>query len=428
MNDFILESAKKVSITATADVIVCGGGPAGVAAAVAAARSGADTILIEAKGCLGGVWTAGMLTWLFEMEQPGLATEIGQLLDSRQARFGDNYYKYSYDVEAMKLLCEELCLEAGVKIRLHTDLVGAVVEDGTLQAVITESKSGREAWQAKVFIDCTGDGDLGAVAGCDFALGNSENKMQPWTLMGMFAVPDINQIADYVYCYHGSHVAKQSQEKFKSVLQQAGIETSYGNPTIFQAGQNLCALMINHEYGYSSIDADDLTQATINARKEISQVVNGLKKVGGGWEGITLVGTAEQIGVREGRRIKGLYELTKDDLMTGSVFPDGVCTVSFNIDIHSLAPEKDKGLKTQEVKPYQIPFRSLVAKDVKGLMMAGRCISGDWYAHASYRVTGCSVVTGEAAGTAAAYSVKSGICPDEIAWEKIAAFKTKGSR
>lgn len=404
------------------DVIVCGGGPAGVAAAVAAARAGAETRLIEMHGCLGGIWTAGLLAWVFEMDQPGLAMEIGRRLDAAGARSGCDYYKYSYDVESMKLLCEQLCLGTGVKVRLHTRLAGARVEgDGRLHSVITESKSGQEAWPAKIFVDCTGDGDLGAFSGCGFDMGGHQGETQPWTFMGAIAVNSVEAIKDCIYRYQGLDQHASTQRLLMDDLRAAGIDPSYGRPTIFHMRDNLCALMVNHEYGFSALNADDLTKATMNARVELCRIVEGLRSLGGKWEGLCLASTAGQIGVREARRIHGLYSLTADDVHSGASFPDGVCTCRFGVDIHSPDPKKDKGLRTEKVEPYQIPYRSLIAKDVKGLFMAGRCISGDWIAHASYRVTGTAVAMGEAAGTAAAISALSGRLPNEVGWSEIKA-------
>ncbi|HBC86062.1 MAG TPA: FAD-dependent oxidoreductase [Lentisphaeria bacterium] len=419
MKNRLVEGQKNIDISDDSDVIVCGAGLAGVAAAVTAARAGAKTRLIEMRGCLGGVWTAGILAWVFEMDKPGFAMEIGKRLDARKARTGGDYYRYSYDIEEMKLLCENLCLDAGVKIRLHTRLAGASIEKGILNAVITESKSGREAWSAKTFIDCTGDGDLGAFAGCGFDMGGPKGEMQPWTFMGLIVVKDIEKVKDFIYHYKGKGPCRETQEGLKKELLSAGIETSYGHPTIFQVNGNLCALMVNHEYGVSAINADDLTRATISGRAELHKVVKGLRSLGGGWDGLLLAATAEQIGIREGRRIHGLYKLNRDDLTEGANFSDGTCTNTFNVDIHSPDPKKDKGLKTEKVKPYQIPYRSLVAKDVKGLLMAGRCISGDWIAHASYRVTGSAVALGEAAGAAAALSAKAKKLPEDLDWKEI---------
>jgi flavin-dependent dehydrogenase len=177
------EPARVLPVVQEADVIVCGAGPAGVAAAIAAGRAGARTCLIEVHGCLGGVWTAGQLAWVFDIEKPGLARELTQALDRRGARIGENQERYAYDIEAMKLLLEHLCTEAGVGVRLHTRVVAAACDPSNrLCTVVTESKSGREAWRGKVFVDATGDGDLAAQAGCGFDLGHPDTgQVQPMT-------------------------------------------------------------------------------------------------------------------------------------------------------------------------------------------------------------------------------------------------------
>ncbi|MCX6852502.1 MAG: FAD-dependent oxidoreductase, partial [Verrucomicrobia bacterium] len=156
------EPNRSVTLVHDADVIVCGAGPAGVAAAVAAARAGARVRLFETSGCLGGVWTAGLLTWIFDFDKPGFTRELTRLLDERGARRGGDPGRFVYEPDEMKLLLEDLCTEAGVKFRLQTRVVAAYREGRQLTTVITESRSGREAWQAPVFIDTTGDGDLGA--------------------------------------------------------------------------------------------------------------------------------------------------------------------------------------------------------------------------------------------------------------------------
>lgn len=408
------------------DVLVAGGGPAGIGAALAAARSGARTTLIDVHGCLGGVWTAGMLSWIFEGDNPGITTEIARELDAMGARQGKVLRTYSYDIESMKLLCENLCLKAGVKIRLHTRVVDAVRDEGgRITHVITESKSGRESWPAKIFIDCTGDGDLGAHAGCSYDMGGTSGELQPCTLMGLIAVKDIDRIAEYVSFFGNGEPDWKGHEtsivKFQAVMKSLGITLSYGRPTIFHVRDNLCALMVNHQYRVSAIDADAVTEATIRGRAEVYNVVKGLRSLGGIWEGATLAATAEQIGIREARRIHGLYTLTVSDLIEGSQFDDGVCKCTFGVDIHSPDPAKDKGLSHGNVKakPYRIPYRSLVAKDVPGLLMAGRCISGDWLAHASYRCTGTAVATGEAAGRAAAFCARTGRLPQAVSWGEI---------
>ena len=415
------EPARELPVREEADVIVAGGGPAGVAAALAAARAGARVRLLECNGCLGGVWTAGLLTWIFDFDKPGLTRELSRKLSERGARTGTNPKDFAYNPEEMKLLLEEMCLEAGVKFSLHTRVAAAGREGARLGAVITESKSGREAWRGKVFIDATGDGDLGALAGCGWEIGDGpERTTQPMTLNALVAVRDAAALKHCISFYQGNGVHLQAWQNFKKEIERAGEETSYGHPTLFQARGELLTFMINHEYGVAPYDEAQVTAATARARAEVHRIARALRKLGGVWEGFQVVATAEQIGVRDGRRIHGRYTVTREDLLKGARYEDAVTRATFNVDIHAASREKNRaetishgGMKT---RPYDIPLRALIARDVEGLMMAGRCISGDFIAHASYRVTGNSVAMGEAAGAVAALAAKRGCAPHEVAW------------
>ena len=201
------EPSRKLSVVDDVDVIVCGGGPAGIAAAISAARTGAKVRLFEVHGCLGGVWTAGLLTWIFDFDKPGLTAEIRTKLDERGARRGTNPWNFVYEPDEMKLLLEDLCTEAGVQIRLQTRLVAAYRDGHRLTTIITESRSGREAWKAKVFIDATGDGDLGALAGCGWDIGlESDCPCQPLTMNALAAVRDVSKLQKYISFYGGDGI------------------------------------------------------------------------------------------------------------------------------------------------------------------------------------------------------------------------------
>ncbi len=207
------------------------------------------------------------------------------------------------------------------------------------------------------------------------------------------------------------------------LMEESGINPSYRAPTLRHLHSGIYSIMTNHEYGVPAFDADEISQATIRARREIHEIVDGLRKLGGPWKDIAVVATAEQIGVREGRRIRGRYRITADDLAEGLRHPQAVCRTSFSIDVHALSTEGNKevdgSFKEKGLKPYDIPYPALVAADVDGLLMAGRCISGDFIAHSSYRVTGNSVPMGEAAGLAAAVSVHKSLLPHELSWDEI---------
>jgi glycine/D-amino acid oxidase-like deaminating enzyme len=412
------------------DVVVCGGGPSGVAAAVAAARLGARTALIEAQGCLGGVWTAGSLSWIIDsIGKDGIMSEIIARLDDRDARTGDPGSDFTYDVEAMKVVLEAMCIEAGVVIQLHTRVSG-VVRDARVREVITESKSGRQVWRASVFIDATGDGDLAALSGCSFEIGHPDGgRTQPMSLMALVGGIHYPAVAEFVA---GGHFFAASNDpdhdapkrRLLAAITDAGVEPSYKGPTLFRVTDSLFALMVNHEYGYSALSAADLTAATLHARHEINAVVDALRSSGEPWGGLRLLSTAAHIGIREGRRILGIDYVSRSDVESGRTRPDVICTVRFGSDIHALSAAEGGYLSSEageldlRRRPYDVPYGAMIPRDVEGLLTAGRCISGDFWAHSSYRVTGNAVTIGEAAGVAAAASAASGVVPGALQWRQ----------
>ncbi|MFA9478812.1 FAD-dependent oxidoreductase [Phycisphaerales bacterium AB-hyl4] len=418
------ESAREVPVVEHADVIVAGGGPAGVAAAIAAARSGARTCLIETHGCLGGIWTAGLLCWILDMRnKAGVMQEILARLDAAGARNQSN----AYDPEIMKRLLEQMCVEAGVVVRLHTRVCAAARDnDNRLAVVITESKSGREAWAGQVFIDATGDGDLAAQAGCGFEVGRGgSGETQPMTLMCLVGGMEFTELNEKGFCRGGDITSRDAKDNLAAEMNRLGISPSYADPTLFPVRGDLIGVMVNHEYGVSAMDAQQITEATINARAEVHQVIDALRAAGGVWCNARIVATGEQIGVREGRRVHGRYVVSDADLTEGKRHDDAVCHVTFGIDVHATNPVKS-GTKSIEAMPfkaqsYDIPYRALIARDVDGLLLAGRCISGDFFAHASYRVTGNAVALGQAAGVAGAVAACEGQLPHALSWPKIKA-------
>lgn len=404
----IAEPARKTRVCAQADVVVCGGGPAGVAAALAAARSGARVIIVEQAGCLGGIWTSGLLSyWLDIRNKQGLTEE---LMTRIEAAGGGGFSPKGirtgvFDVEVTKLVLENLCEEHQVELFYHSRVVAVQKAGGRLTHVIIESKSGREAIAAHSFIDCTGDGDLGALAGCGFALGDPEDgKLQPMSMIALVSGIQAQEITPFYNDIDDRQPWAAPKDRLYAAMAAGGHAPSYAKPSFFRVRDDLFILMANHEYGVSGINQRDVTRATVRARKDVHASVDALRKQGGIWKNVRIVATPEQIGVREGRRLHGRYTVTLDDLKEGRSFDDAVCKVTFGIDIHALDPKKNKGIDAApvRVKPYDIPLRALMAKEVEGLYFAGRCISGDFFAHASYRVTGNAVAMGEAAGRAAA--------------------------
>ena len=402
----VLDHARSVPVSRETDVLVCGGGPAGIAAAVTAAREGSKVLILERHPFLGGVWTAGSLTILLDTERKaGFNAELRRRLHERGAStfVAHEWPEWPvYGIEAMKGLLDEIIEEEGIEVQLYTQVVAVAREGRKVTGVFTESKSGREFIKARIVIDTTGDGDVAALAGCAFDMGRAKDgKTQPMTLYGRIGG------------YRGAPV---HVEPLRQVAIDAGFKPSYERVTLFpQPGQpGVFMLMATHLYG-CGIDVRDLTRAEFQGRKEIRKLVEIFKQhAGPEWHDVYLIDTGPFVGVREGRRIRGRYYLTAEDLAQGRRFEDGICEVLFAADIHHHDPREGGGLYNARTLPYDIPFRSLLPQDYDNLIMAGRCISGDHIAHASYRVTGDAIATGEAAGLAAAIALLDGIDPANI--------------
>lgn len=420
----IHEAARQVPVVRETDVLVCGGGPAGIAAAFTAARHGAKVLLLERHPFLGGVWTAGALTIIIDAQQKGgINRELHERLESYNGTIiwprtlptmpkGIPDWTV-YAIEDMKAVLDDMVRETGIEVQLYTHVVAVEKEDDRITGVYTESKSGREFIRAKVIIDTTGDGDVAAQAGCAFELGRPEDgKMQPMTLYGRIG---------------GYKGASMHGEPLFSLACAAGVEPSYGRITLFPQPKQpgVFMFMATHVYG-SGINVRDLTANEIEARRQIRALVEALKRKGGpDWEDVFLIDTGPFLGIREGRRILGKYYLTIDDLAAGRRFEDGICNVRFPADIHHPDKKEGKGLYNIFTPHYDIPYRCLLAKEVGNLMMAGRCISGDHLAHASYRVTGDAVAMGEAAGIGAALAVRDKISPPDVDIKELLAKLTE---
>jgi hypothetical protein len=387
------------------EVLVCGGGPAGCAAAVYAARSGAKTMLLETMPFLGGVWTAvGVSHYMQGHGFDGFNAELQRRLPIHKV-FG----RHIYLLEDMKNELDQLALESGVEVQLHTRAVAVAKEGKRILGVFTASKSGLEFIEAETVIDATGDGDLAAQAGCEFEMGREyDGKTQPVTL---FAT---------VGGYRGEP-AKRGP--LLEILAKGNVKPSYPNITLFpQPGQEgVFRLMATQFYGIDGTNVRDLSQAEIRGRRQIQQYVEVFQHHGGNdWKDAFLISTGPAVGVRATRRIRGRYYLTWKDMDRGAHFVDGITKITSGSGIHSVddpyqpppagVPERPKF----RVRPYEIPFRSLQTAKFDNLLLAGRCISGDHYALGSYRLTGNVVRTGEAVGVAAALAAESKVSPSEL--------------
>lgn len=412
------------------DVIVCGGGPTGIAAAIAAARRHKRVLIVEAYGFFGGMWTMGMVSPFFDQENKGgICREIVSAIDARKKSVQNGPGMWVFDVEEMKLLLDEMIEKEQISILFHTQVVAPVLSGDTIQGVIVENKGGRSAYLAQIVIDCTGDGDVAARAGAPFQIGNERGAVQPMTLM--FRISNHDYIQDY---YNYPHYADNELiHRIDDELARRGIrdyDFNYRRPCVLKVpGAHTSICQSVHIRNRLSTDPEDLTQAELEGRREVQRLVRLLRLLPQ-FEHVQLDVTGPHIGIRESRRIIGEYILSEDDIRQSRKFEDGICNTSYWVDIHQTDGVDQLHQEGSVLAPdYQIPYRSLVPLKVEGLLVAGRCISGTEYAMASYRVTGDCVAMGQAAGVAAALCVERGCTPRKLPPAPlVAALRANGVR
>jgi len=380
------------------DVLVIGGGASGVFAAISAARKGAKVTLVERGGCLGGMLTAGLVG--FTLDSGYKSGIINEFLSEvrKELEIGSATL-----FEVQKYVLEQMCINAGVEIYLHSQVSKVKTDNRKITECELISKSGLIYITAKAYIDATGDGDIAFMAGCGFDYGREkDSKAQPMSMIAL--VTGINENSKE-FISNDKKEFWDGRRQFKELLDEIAAKYSIGCPSIRYLCDGVYVLSVNQEYGVSGCDVSDLTRATLNARKEVYELVKALRlKAPQVFGQLTLVSTPECIGVREGRRIHGRYTVGIDDMINGRSQENAVCKVRYWVDIHSLDNDGGKGFTDDGVKalPYDIPYDALIPVDIDNLVLAGRCISGDFYAHASYRVMGNMIPVGEAAGEIAA--------------------------
>ncbi len=410
---FVAEAPRRTRVAADVDVLVIGGGPAGVAAALAAAQQGARVLIIERHGMLGGVWTAGLLNPLFDHVRKGfIVAELVRRLQAANA-WVPWTMSHCFDIEVMKLTLEAWCDERKVDYWYHCVCVGAIVEDGVVRGAIVEGKSGREAVLARVCVDASGDGDLAAYAGAGYEFGRTVDGLaQPMTMMfEIEGLPPGYQQRTSQSLYD----AMQEAIRQHNLPYQLPIERVNYAPWIINLPRPGAAVVQHtHIYRKSALNTRQLSRATADARRLAREAVEILRGIPG-LENVRLIQTAPALGIREARRVRGDHVLTLEDLQAGRRFLDAVTFGAFGVDIHEPAP--GAGVPSghhARMKPYEIPYRCLLPAGLEGLLTAGRCISGTHEAHASYRVTGTCMGMGQGAGVAAAWAAAENTPPRRL--------------
>ena len=427
----VTESAREVPVIAEVDVLVVGSGPGGLAAALSAARAGVRTMVVERFGCLGGTITVvgvESLAW-YRREKTVDSEGIGIEFEARAKAMGATSPEPQSKSEAInadmfKVVADRLVDESGVTPLMHAIAIDVVAEGGTVRGVITHSKSGRGAILAKRVVDASGDADVIHHAGAPYRK-TAKETMLPVTVMFSVSGVDRKRFLDYVAAnptkykdwglnwdtqkggkedeLFSPYLEKPFQQARAAGVIPSGMKSIGGTwSTITDSGEATYLNMI-HLTGYDGTDVWDLTKAEIEGRAQGLQAIKALNHFAPGFEKAKLRTFGMTLGVRDTRKIEGVYDLTEHDVRNQARFEDSIGIFPEFIDGYGVLVLPTTG------RYYEIPYRALVPRRVENLLVAGRCIAGDAISHASVRSMMCCAVTGQGAGVAAAVSIKEGV-------------------
>ena len=434
---FIHEAAREIPVRAEVDILVVGGGPAGIMAAEAAAGKGLSVMLLESRGYLGGNLTIGLpiLGFLGHKGTQIIKGLPQRFIDRLRARGAASEHRPCalhmsltiVDAEEVKRTALEIMEENGVEVLMYVFCTDVIKEGNDVQGVIIESKAGREAILAKTVIDCTGDGDVAFRAGVECRKGDAEGGMQPPTLMFCMKGVDVQQLRDAIVQHPDRYdMDTMPAEQFRSgkfitvglrnQIREAQAK-GYRIPvarTILITGLADDEIWVNmtRVNGVDSTRPESYTYGEIEGRRQIYEVERYLKDFVPGFAGAHMEKVASFLGIRESRVIVGKYVLTADDILHDRRFPDAIAVAGYPVDIHH-AQGGDCTLYWCD-DCYDIPYRCLVPEQVGRLLVAGRCASMDHEAMASTRVMSTCMAMGEAAGRAARLALEAGVAPAEL--------------
>lgn len=437
----IVEPVRRTPIVREVDVLVCGGGPAGVGAALGAARAGARTLLVERNAFLGGASTAVLMnTWNVPVDRmTGVAREIALRLAERGAAVLGGP-TVPFDPEVLKDLALELLLDAGVELLTYSWVTEPILDGNRIRGVIVQNKSGRQAILAGAVVDATGDADIAAAAGAEFVMGREQDhKMRPMSVLFRLGGVDVRRAVEYCRQHPDQFTADPNfhildlerglvrMSGFFDIVEQARRrgelpeEIHYIRFEGVQVDRGIVTVNNSRVYGVDGTNAWDITRADIAARRQNRQLFQVIKKYIPGFENAYVIDSSPTVGVRETRRVRGSYVLTEEDILAHRTYPDSVAKIwrhhDAGRDWHS--PDGGEGspqnlvyrtLRT-DLKWFEIPYRVLVPNGVEGLTVGGRTLSVTHEADMWTRGQYCCLVTGQVAGTAAALAAQAGITP-----------------
>ncbi len=416
-----IEEINQLPTIADVDVLVCGAGPAGLGASIMAARLGASVMLIEAQGCLGGIATAGMMSHWGGRSSSKIMPEIWDLTYEKakdiswDSTSGCGKNAIYHDIQ--KIVLEEMVQKEKIRVLYYTLVSKAVVENGTIIGVIVENKSGRGFIKAKRVVDSTGDGDVAASAGVPYTKGReTDNKMQPCTIMFNVGGVDCDRAV-----FPPSFESKVETPKGElQALAKELLPFPAGHVLLYRQPLpgTVCCNMTN-AIEVDGTDAESLTKGVFTCRSQILPIIKFLREYVPGYENCWLMSSASLIGIRETRHFEGRETLSKDDLLEAKYYDNwAVRRGWFNFDVHNLTGASlDKtGIQHgwKQKNEYTIPYGCLLPVNVEGLLLSGRNISGSHLAHSNFRIMSVCIAIGEAAGVAAAISVKQNISLSQV--------------
>ena len=434
----IPEPARYVPVRADVDVLVVGGGPAGIIAAMAAAESGRKVALVEGRSFVGGNLVLGLpiLGFLSQKGKPIITGLPQKLIDRLRAQGAASEHRPCplhvsltlIEPEAVKSVALEMLLERGVDLMLYRMFAGVVMEGDRLRGIITESKGGREAILAKVIIDCTGDGDVAFRAGVPCEKGDARGGMQPPTLMFCLAGVETEKLrhslasdpqsyrADFIpaeYFGQNHQFIVVGLRQLMQKAQAAGLSLPTER-TILITGLRAGEIWVNmtRVKGVDGTDPQSLSAGEIEARRQIANIHRYLVEYVPGFERALLAKVAPFLGLRETRRIVGQYVLNREDILSCRRFDDAIAVASYPVDLHH--PNDDDCTMEWCGDCYDIPYRCLLPQKIDNLLVAGRCISTTHEAMAAIRVMSTCMAMGEAAGCAANMAVAEGVSPSGV--------------
>lgn len=404
------------------DVLVLGSGPAGFAAAYTAAQNGADVILVDQCGDVGGVSTSGLMShWTGSCGSPLFNEILRRSALKNEGKF-KNKITNLIDPEKLKTLYLEMLDEVGCGLMLYTFAEDAICDGDKVLGATVINKSGKTDIYAKVTIDATGDGDIAAAAGAEFVLGReSDNKMQPATLMFKVGGVDYER-AVFLGSFESTYETPDGELQ---ALAKQHIPYPAGHILTYETTlPGIVTCNMTNAIDIDGTCAQDLTKAMLICRRQMDDIVKYLREFVPGYENCFAVSSASLIGIRETRHFKGKYTLTAEDILEARMFDDYVVKDAyFNFDVHNITGSglDETGVQRHfsQDKGYTIPYRCLIPEVKENLLLCGRNISGTHMAHSNFRVMPICVGIGEAAGTAASISVLEGCRLNDIPAEKI---------